>query len=322
MQQEMQQDQRIEEFWKRFLEDKKLDPNTKYLESFHFELTEKWANELLRLVLEGKKRATASSLFACTHEEQNMPKVGDYSIVTDWDGNPKCVIETTAVQIMTYSEMTFDICKREGEDDNLESWKQGHQKFFTEEGKEMGYEFSEDMPIVFEDFQVVYQEEEHKLPIRLEKIVYDNIWKIIKLHVKPDQENFVATNTESILEAYATIQEGHVALPFGLYQGTDLIGFVMIGYGTSGGDDEPSVAKESYCIWRFMIDENFQGKGLGKAAMQAVLDYIQTKPCGEAKYCWLSYEEENAVARNLYTAFGFKETGEICYDEIVSVKTL
>ena len=67
-----------------------------------------------------------------------MPKVGDYSIVTDWDGNPKCVIETTAVQIMTYSEMTFDICKREGEDDNLESWKQGHQKFFTEEGKERG----------------------------------------------------------------------------------------------------------------------------------------------------------------------------------------
>ena len=65
----MQQDQRIEEFWKRFLEDKKLDPNTKYLESFHFELTEKWANELLRLVLEEKKRATASSLFACTHEE-------------------------------------------------------------------------------------------------------------------------------------------------------------------------------------------------------------------------------------------------------------
>ena len=94
-----------------------------------------------------------------------MPKVGDYSIVTDWDGNPKCVIQTTTVQTIPYSEMTFDVCKREGEDENLESWRKGHQKFFTEEGKEMGYEFSEDMLIVFEDFQVVYQENESKSPI-------------------------------------------------------------------------------------------------------------------------------------------------------------
>ena len=161
----MRQDQRIEEVWKRFLEAKKMDPNTKYIESFHFELTEKWANELLRLVLEGRKRATASSLFAYSQDGQSMPKVGDYSIVTDWDGNPKCVIQTTTVQTIPYSEMTFDVCKREGEDENLESWRKGHQKFFTEEGKEMGYEFSEDMLIVFEDFQVVYQENESKSPI-------------------------------------------------------------------------------------------------------------------------------------------------------------
>lgn len=113
-----------------------------------------------------------------------------------------------------------------------------------------------------------------------------------------------------------------MALPFGLYQGEDLIGFAMIGYGASGGDDEPAVVNESYSIWRFMIDEKFQGKGIGKAGMQAILDYIQTMPCGDAKYCWLSYEEENVVARKLYASFGFQETGEICCDEIVSVKTL
>ena len=53
--------------------------------------------------------------------------------------------------------MTIDICKREGEDDTLESWQQGHRHFFTEEGKAMGYEFSETMPVVFEDFEVVYR---------------------------------------------------------------------------------------------------------------------------------------------------------------------
>lgn len=53
--------------------------------------------------------------------------------------------------------MTYDICKREGEDDSLESWRAGHIKYFTQEGKQVGYDFREDMPVVFEDFEVVYK---------------------------------------------------------------------------------------------------------------------------------------------------------------------
>lgn len=86
-----------------------------------------------------------------------MPKVGDLSIVTDFEGSPKCVIETRNVTIVPFSEMTFDICKREGEDDSLESWREGHIRFFTEEGKLVGFEFREDMPVVFEDFEVIYK---------------------------------------------------------------------------------------------------------------------------------------------------------------------
>lgn len=52
--------------------------------------------------------------------------------------------------------MTYEICKREGEDDNLASWKTGHLKFFTEDCRRMGCEFSPDMPLLFEDFEVVY----------------------------------------------------------------------------------------------------------------------------------------------------------------------
>ncbi|MPM92276.1 hypothetical protein SDC9_139411 [bioreactor metagenome] len=86
-----------------------------------------------------------------------MPKRGSLSIVTDWDGNPRCVIETTAVTILPFREFTFEICSREGEDDSLESWQRAHTRFFTEDGKALGYEFSEDMPVVFEDFEVVYR---------------------------------------------------------------------------------------------------------------------------------------------------------------------
>lgn len=145
------------EFWKEFLKVMNKDESTKYIDCFHFELTEKLANELLELVLTGQKRATASSLLAYEIDDKRIPQVGDYSIVTDWGGTPRCVIETTAVTIIPYKEITFDICKREGEDDSLESWQRGHKRFFTEEGQAIGYEFSEDMPVVFEDFNVVFK---------------------------------------------------------------------------------------------------------------------------------------------------------------------
>ena len=150
--------EKIDSFWEKFLNVTNRDEATKYLDVFHFELTEKWANELLRLVLIGQKKATASSLLGYQIKGESIPEVGDLSIVTDWDGVPRCVIETTAVTIIPFSEITYDICKREGEDDTLETWVKGHEHFFKEDGKEIGYEFSDDMPVVFEDFEVVYQE--------------------------------------------------------------------------------------------------------------------------------------------------------------------
>lgn len=145
-----------DEFWKEFLEQSRLDKNLRYKDCFHFELSEYWANELLRLVLIGQKKATSSSIYAYESEGENIPQKDDYSIVTDWDGNPRCVIRTTNVRIIPFKDITYDICKLEGEDENLESWKRGHISFFQEDAKELGYVFSEDMPVVFEEFEVVY----------------------------------------------------------------------------------------------------------------------------------------------------------------------
>lgn len=146
----------VEAFWQEFLERSGRDSSTTYFDCFHFELTEKLANQLLDLVLSGQKQATASSLRAFEVQGSRIPQVGDLNIVTDWAGTPRCVIETTAVTIIPFKDMTYEICKREGEDDSLESWRQGHIRFYMGEGKELGYEFSEEMPVVFEDFKVVF----------------------------------------------------------------------------------------------------------------------------------------------------------------------
>lgn len=152
-----EQQKLVDLFWKKFLVETNQNETTKYIDVFHFELTEKLANELLQLVLIGQKKATASSLLAYEIEGTRVPEVGDLSIVTDWEGYPKCVIQTTEVTIIPFKKVTYDICKREGEDDTLESWQKGHERFYRAEGKALGYEFTEHMPVVFEDFEVVYK---------------------------------------------------------------------------------------------------------------------------------------------------------------------
>ena len=128
--------------------------NIDNLEKWHFELTENACNYLLDLVLKGIKKATSSS-YDGYEEDEEMPKVGDLSVITDWDGNPRCVIRTTNVRIIPFKDITYDIAKLEGEDENLESWRKTHEKFFKAEGEELGYTFSDNMNVLFEEFEVV-----------------------------------------------------------------------------------------------------------------------------------------------------------------------
>lgn len=129
--------------------------NIDNIDKWHFELTEGACNYLLGLVLEGKKKATSSSLWGCEIDGTKVPKEGDLSIITYWDGTPGCLVRTTRIRIIPYKEITFEIARLEGEDDCLESWQKNHERFFAEEGKKVGYQFSEEMPVIFEEFEVI-----------------------------------------------------------------------------------------------------------------------------------------------------------------------
>ena len=158
--------------------------------------------------------------------------------------------------------------------------------------------------------------------IHLERITDGNVWRVLKLAVADDQRGFVATNTESIVEAYLALSEGRVALPYAIYNDDEPVGFVMFGYGSDGSGEAPSVAAGNYCLWRFMIDASHQHKGYGREAFAKAMEFLQTKPCGDAELCWLSYEPGNTAARALYLSFGFEENGELCGDETVAVRKL
>ena len=158
--------------------------------------------------------------------------------------------------------------------------------------------------------------------IRLCKVDSKNVWELLRLEVDEAQKDFVASNTESIVEAYTAIAAGGTALPFGIYDGETPVGFLMIGYGEIPGEDGPSIAAGNYSLWRLMIDQHFQGRGYGRESLRLALKFIRTYPCGPAECCWLSYEPENEAARRLYRSFGFAETGETDGEEVIAALRL
>ncbi len=159
--------------------------------------------------------------------------------------------------------------------------------------------------------------------LKLEKITGRNIWDILKLSVYEAQQDFVASNDLSIIEAYTTITGNGYAFPFGIYEDDMPVGFLMIGFDTDDyWDNAPSIAKGNYNLWRLMIDKNHQKRGYGREAVKLALNFIKTFPCGKAEYCWLSYEPENEVASRLYRSFGFVETGEMDGEELIAILKL
>ena len=157
--------------------------------------------------------------------------------------------------------------------------------------------------------------------IHLEKVSWENYEKVLKLRVTREQMDFVASNDYSLIHAYLAIAEGEPVYAFAIYNDKTIVGFIMMGYDDdwTGYEHEAWLksdvykkweGKKYYFIWRFMIDKKYQKKGYGKEALRQAIDFLKTRPDGDAKYILLSYEKENEVAKNLYASLGFYEPEE------------
>lgn len=130
----------------------------RFYEAFAFGDSEQLAGELAALVLRGTKRATAAAAWTFEAQGRPAPQPGDFSIVTNWAGEPLCVIETRAMAVVPFKDVTAAFAAAEGEGDgSLASWREAHRAYFTRECERAGRVFSEDMPIACEHFKIVYR---------------------------------------------------------------------------------------------------------------------------------------------------------------------
>ena len=149
--------------------------------------------------------------------------------------------------------------------------------------------------------------------VHLEELNKYNVWDVIELTVKKEQESFIAGNEWSLVHAYVGNKTEGAVYPFGIFDDDKAVGFLMIAYDygeVCNDPDAPEISQKNYFLWRLMIDEEEQGKGYGKKAVKLAMEFVKTFPHGKADYCWLCYDKNNEVARHLYLSMGFQEIGE------------
>ena len=138
--------------------------------------------------------------------------------------------------------------------------------------------------------------------MKLVNITPENYEDAINLKVKDDQKEFIASNFQSLAEAYAYRE---IAEAFLLSADNTYVGFCLL---------QVDVKDNFFDIWRIMIDEYYQGKGYGKQALEVIIDYLISKG---ATTIHMSHQENNHGVSKLYKSLGFKYTGEIEDGEVL-----
>jgi diamine N-acetyltransferase len=137
---------------------------------------------------------------------------------------------------------------------------------------------------------------------------------VMALRRGPGQERYLGSMASHFEDA---IDDAH-ACPrmWSVHDATSgqLVGFAMI------SDDIPAetlAARDDtvgpYYLWRLLIDHRWQGRGYGRATIDAVADYVRAKPNGQVLLT--SCKAGDGSPQPFYLHYGFTKTRTVMWDE-------
>lgn len=142
------------EMWQSFQEENNIADSAKY-DAWQFGVE---PDELARLVLEGTKTATASAYPLYEVDNEELPVVGEYSVILNSKDEAVCIIQVTKVFVVPFIEVDEHQAYQEGEGDrSLQYWRKIHEELFKKWLEEAGLTFDINTKVVCEEFKVVFQ---------------------------------------------------------------------------------------------------------------------------------------------------------------------
>lgn len=146
----------VEAFWNQFRETHGIAAEDYHVRTFGDPKYAEYGNQVTQLAVDGVKRATAH--LAMDFELNQVPRreVGDYWIILWEDFKPACALEIVNVEVRSFRDVDEAFAAREGEGDgSLKFWRDCHEDYFKQQLADWGREWSEDLPVVLESFEVV-----------------------------------------------------------------------------------------------------------------------------------------------------------------------
>ena len=144
--------------------------------------------------------------------------------------------------------------------------------------------------------------------VSLREVTADTVIAITRLAVAKSQEGFVSPNAISFAQALFAPEAWYRAI----YLEDTPVGFVML-------EDEsqrvPPPEVPHVSLWRYMIDAGHQGQGIGRAALEQVIEHVRSRK----RFAKLetSYVPGPGCPEPFYLGLGFRHTGRLDGREVV-----
>jgi uncharacterized protein YhfF len=121
----------------------------------HFGDNEASCQLQLKQVLAGEKRAISHALLSLQFRKEPLPKIGDFTVLTDWNGKAHCIVRTVAVRLKPYFSIRSSYVKLDGVG-SLDDWKKMHWERYARELGPYGRVPRDSMIVVCEVFEKVF----------------------------------------------------------------------------------------------------------------------------------------------------------------------
>jgi diamine N-acetyltransferase len=139
--------------------------------------------------------------------------------------------------------------------------------------------------------------------VTLREITDENLDAVVDLRVAPAQRRFVASVRDSLDDAvkYAHAKPWYRAV----YAGDQPVGFVMLSWDV---EPRPPEIIGPWFLWRLLIDERYQGSGLGREVVRQIAALVRAAGATELL---TSHVPGDGGPLGFYQRLGFVPTGDV-----------
>jgi uncharacterized protein YhfF len=111
------------------------------------------ADEGVRVIIDGIKTATSSPLW--DFPDGHIPFEGALSVLLDWQGKARAIIETVSVEIIPFDQVSEEFAFAYGEGDRSLAWfRQEIGRWYEDYAVKSGNAFTSETPIICERIRV------------------------------------------------------------------------------------------------------------------------------------------------------------------------